>query len=108
MLVKKSECGGEVVNVFAARLIDIAAGQEMDIRRLEADVPLNLPRQIHIECGADITRSVGERGNGDATGHAIHRIMTRIPPEPVSSSIYRDALRKLKGEVRMKADNIRR
>ncbi len=38
--------------------MDVIAGQEMNVRGLEGDVPLNLPVQIHIERSADITRSV--------------------------------------------------
>src|SRR6266849_10535282 len=106
MLEKKSECGGEVVNVFAICLMDVVASQEMNVRRLQADVPLNLPVQIHIERSADITRSVGERGNGDAARHTIDGVVSRIPPEPVGSSINRNVPSELKRKVRVNTNDI--
>src|SRR5262245_27122000 len=89
---KESECGGEIVNVFAASLMNVAAGQEMNVRCLKTDVPLNLPVQIHIERSANITRSVWERRNGNAARDTIDGVVSRISPEPVCTTIYGDAL----------------
>ena len=55
MSKEKSERGGEVVNVPAASLVNVAASKEIDVRRLQADVALNLPIQIHIKRRADVT-----------------------------------------------------
>src|SRR5712671_1220429 len=100
MLEKKSECGGEVVNVPAARLMDVAAGQEMNIRRLEADVPLKLPRQIHIECSSDVAGSTVARGNLDESGHGIDGIVSRVPPERTRASVNRNLWQGMHRKVR--------
>src|SRR5260221_6142287 len=106
MLEKEGQCGGEVVNVPATRLMDVIASQEMNVRGLEGDVPLNLPVQIHIERSADITRSVRELRNGDAARHTIDGVVSRISPEPVGSSVNRKAPRELKREVRVNTNDI--
>ena len=54
MSKKKIECRGDVIHVAATCLVNIASGEKMDVRCLETEVPLNLPRQIHIQCGSDI------------------------------------------------------
>src|SRR6266404_4085086 len=108
MLEKEGECGGEVVNVPATRLMDVAAGQEMNVRRLEADVPLNLPVQIHIECSSDVAGSVVERGNLDESRHGIHGIVARVPPKRTRASVNRNLWQGMHRKVRMDANDILR
>src|SRR6266496_2287076 len=108
MLEKKREGGGEVVNVPATRLMDVAAGQEMNVRRLEADVPLNLPVQIHIECSSDVAGSVVERGNLDESRHGIHGIVARVPPKRTRASVNRNLWQGVHGQGRMHANNVLR
>ena len=90
ILEKESERGGEVVNVPATRLMDVAPGQEMNVRCLEADVPLNLPVQIHIERSSDVAGSVVERGNRHESGHGIDGIVSRVPPKRTCASVNRN------------------
>src|SRR5580765_3499549 len=108
MLEKEGECGGEIVNVPATRLMDVAAGQEMNVRRLEADVPLNLPVQIHIECSSDVAGSVVERGNRHESRHSIDGIVSRVPPKRTCPSVNRNLLQGVHGQIRMDAHNILR
>src|SRR6185503_18416373 len=108
ILEKEGECGGEVVNVPAARLMDVAAGQEMNVRRLEADVPLNLPVQIHIECSSDVTGSVGERRNRDESRHGIDGIVSRVPPKRTRASVNRNLWQGMHRKIRMDANDILR
>src|SRR6266545_2716120 len=105
---KKREGGGEGVNVPATRLMDVAAGQEMNVRRLEADVPLNLPVQIHIECSSDVAGSVAERGNLDESRHGIHGIVARVPPKRTRASVNRSLWQGVHRKVRMDANDILR
>src|SRR6266481_828531 len=108
MLEKEAECGGEIVNVAATRLMDVAAGQEMNVRRLEADMPLNLPVQIHIECSSDVAGRVVERGDLDESGHGIDGIVSRVPPKRACASVNRNLWQGVHGQVRMDANNILR
>src|SRR6266478_4421773 len=105
---KKREGGGEIVHIAAAGLVDIAAGQEMNVRRLEADVPLNLPVQIHIECRSHVGGSVVERGNLDESRHGIHGIVARVPPKWTGASVNRNLWQGMHGQVRMHANNVLR
>src|SRR6266436_9262846 len=88
--------------------MDVAAGQEMNVRRLEADVPLNLPVQIHIECSSDVAGSVAERGNLDESRHGIHGIVARVPPKRTRASVNRNLWQGMHGQVRMHANNVLR
>src|SRR6266446_2929980 len=108
ILEKEGEGGGEVVNVPATRLMDVAAGQEMNVRRLKADVPLNLPVQIHIECGSDVAGSVLERGDLDESRHGIHGIVSRIYPKRTRASVNRNLWQGVHRKVRMDANDILR
>src|SRR5580765_1278703 len=108
MLEKEGECGGEIVNVPATRLMDVAAGQEMNVRRLEADVPLNLPVQIHIQCSSDVAGSVVERGNRNESRHGIDGIVSREPPKRTRASVNRNLWRGMHRKVRMDANDILR
>src|SRR6266851_8245833 len=108
MLEKEGESRGEVVNVPATRLMDVAAGQEMNVRRLEADVPLNLPVQIHIECSSDVAGSIVERGNLDESRHGIDGIVSRVPPKRTRASINRNLWQGMDRKVRMDANDILR
>src|SRR6266478_8825286 len=108
ILEKEGECSGEVVNVPATRLMDVAAGHEMNERRLEADVPLNLPVQIHIECSSDVAGSIVERGNLDESRHGIDGIVSRVPPKRTRASVNRNLWQGMDGKVRMDANDILR
>src|SRR6266478_9314911 len=108
ILEKEGECSGEVVNVPATRLMDVAAGHEMNERRLEADVPLNLPVQIHIECSSDVAGSVAERGNRDESRHGIHGIVARVPPKRTRASVNRNLWQRMQRKIRMGANDILR
>src|SRR6266446_4992679 len=108
ILEKDGECGGEIVNVPATRLMDVAAGQEMNVRRLEADVPLNLPVQIHIECSSDVAGSTVARGNLDESGHGIDGIVSRVPPERTRASVNRNFWQGVQRKIRMDANDILR
>src|SRR6266496_5031228 len=108
ILEKEGECGGERVDFPATRLMDVAAGQEMNVRRLEADVPLNLPVQIHIECSSDVAGSVVERGNLDESRHGIHGIVSRVSPKRTRASVNRNLWQGMYGQVRMHANNVLR
>src|SRR6266699_6555097 len=108
MLEKEGQCGGEIVNVLATRLMDVAAGQEMNVRRLEADVPLNLPVQIHIECSSDVAGSVLERGNLDESGHGIDGIVSRVSPKRTRASVNRNLWQGAHRKVRVDATDISR
>src|SRR6266700_396242 len=88
--------------------MDVAAGQEMNVRRLEADVPLNLPVQIHIECSSDVAGSVAERGNLDESRHGIHGIVARVPPKRTRASVNRNLWQGMHRKVRMDANNVLR
>src|SRR6267142_4366784 len=101
ILEKEGEGGGEIVNVPATRLMDVAAGQEMNVGRLEADVPLNLPVQIHIECSSDVAGSAAERGNRHESRHGIHGIVARVPPKRTRASVNRNLRQWMHGQVRM-------
>src|SRR6266542_3489342 len=108
ILEKEGECGGEVVNVPATRLMDVAAGQEMNVRRLHIDVSLKLPRQIHIECSSDVAGSVAERGNLDESRNGIDGIVARVPPKRTRASVNRNLWQGMHGQVRMDANDILR
>src|SRR5438093_7706564 len=99
-LEKKGDGGGEIVHVAAAGVVNITPGEEMNVRRLEADVPLNLPVQIHIECSSDVAGSVAERGNLDESRHGIHGIVARVPPKRTRASINRNLWQGMHGQVR--------
>src|SRR6266566_3719353 len=88
--------------------MDVAAGEEMNVRRLEADVPLNLPRQIHIECSSDVAGSIVERGNLDESRHGIDGIVSRVPPKRTRASINRNLWQGMDRKVRMDANDILR
>src|SRR5438094_10011616 len=107
-LEKKGDGGGEIVHVAAAGLLNISPGEEMNVRRLEADVPLNLPVQIHIECSSDVAGSIVERGNLDESGHGIHGIVSRVSPKRTRASVNRNLWQGMHGQVRMHANNILR
>src|SRR3989441_2203245 len=107
-LEKKGDGGGEIVHVAAAGLVNITPGEEMNVRRLEADVPLNLPVQIHIECSSDVAGSIVERGNLDESGHGIHGIVARVPPKRTRASVNRNLWQGMHCKVRMDANDILR
>src|SRR5712664_659897 len=108
MLEKEGECGGEIVNVPATRLMDVAAGQEMNVRCLEADVPLKLPREIQIECSSDVAGSIVVRGNLDESWHGIDGIVSRVPPNRTRASVNRNLWQGVHRKVRMDANDILR
>src|SRR6185295_10163238 len=108
ILEKEGEGGGEIVNVPATRLMDVTAGQKMNVRRLEADVPLNLPVQIQIECSSDVAGSVVERGNRDESRYGINGIVSRVPPKRTRASVNRNLWRGVHRQVRMDAHDILR
>ena len=107
-LEKKGDGGGEIVHVAAAGLMNITPGEEMNVRRLEADVPLNLPRQIHIECSSDVAGSIVERWNLDKSGNAIDGIVSRVPPKRARASVDCDLWQGLHRKVWMDANDILR
>src|SRR6266699_1424958 len=80
----------------------------MNVRRLEADVPLNLPVQIHIECSSDVAGSVLERGNLDESRHGIDGIVARVSPKRTRASVNRNLWQGVHRKVRMHANNVLR
>src|SRR5438552_7137308 len=107
-LEKKGDSGGEIIHVAAAGFVNITPGEEMNVRRLEADVPLNLPRQIHIECSSDVAGSIVERRNLDKSGNAIDGIVSRVPPKRTRASVNRNLWQGMHRKVRMDANDILR
>jgi hypothetical protein len=73
-LEKKGEGRGKVIHVTAARGMHIGAGEEMNVRGLNGDVPLELPGKVYVKRGGDVIGSISESGNGHEAGHAINRI----------------------------------
>src|SRR6266404_8844266 len=88
--------------------MDVAASQEMNVRRLEADVPLNLPVQIHVKCSSDVAGSVVERGNRDESRHGIDGVVSRVPPKRTRASVNRNLWQGLHRKIRMDANDILR
>src|SRR5260370_34698714 len=69
-------------------------------------MPLKLPRYVHVQGSADITGRVAQRRDRDEPRHTINRIVTRIPPKPVSAAVNRHGLGRPYGKVRMDANNV--
>src|SRR6266550_406908 len=107
-LEKKGDGGGEIVHVAAAGLVNITPGEEMHVRCLHIDVSLELPRQIHVECGSDVAGSVVERGNLDESRNGINGIFPRVPPKRTCASVNRNLWQWVHGQVRMHANDILR
>src|SRR6266481_22777 len=107
-LEKKGDGSGEIVHVAAAGSVNITPGEEMHVRCLHIDVSLELPRQIHVECGSDVAGSVVERGNLDESRNGIDGIDARVPPKRTCASVNRNLWQWVHGQVRMHADDILR
>src|SRR6478672_501904 len=71
-------------------------------------MPLKLPRYVHVQGSADITGRVAQGRDGDEPRHTINRIVSRIPPQPVSAAVNGHGLGRPYGEVRMEANNVLR
>src|SRR5260370_28682229 len=80
----------------------------MHVGCLHIDVSLELPRQIHVECGSDIAGSVVERGNLDESRNGINGIFPRVPPKRTCASVNRNLWQWVHGQVRMHANDILR
>src|SRR6266481_5827650 len=107
-LEKKGDGSGEIVHVAAAGSVNITPGEEMHVRCLHIDVSLELPRQIHVECGSDVAGSVVERGNLDESRNGINGIFPRVPPKRTCASVNRNLWQWVHGQVRMHANDILR
>src|SRR6266436_3455692 len=80
----------------------------MHVRCLHIDVSLELPRQIHVECGSDVAGSVVERGNLDESRNGINGIFPRGAPKRTCASVNRNLWQWVHGQVRMDANDILR
>ena len=80
----------------------------MHVRCLHIDVSLELPRQIHVECGSDVAGSVVERGNLDESRNGINGIFPRVPPKRTCASVNRNLWQWVHGQIRMHANDILR
>src|SRR5581483_4263082 len=78
----------------------------MDVRGLDSNMALKLPRYVRVQGCADITRRVAPRRDRHEPRHPINRIVSGIPPKPVSASVNRQGLGRLNAEVRMDANNV--
>src|SRR5262249_40064432 len=89
---KKGDGGGEIVDVLAASLIDVAPGKEENVGSLQTDVSLRLPGQVNIERRADVNGCRAKSRNRNESGHAVNGVVARVPPEHVYAAVCRDAL----------------
>src|SRR5579859_988355 len=69
-------------------------------------MPLKLPRYVRVQGCADITGRIAPRRDRHEPRHAINRIVSGIPPKPVSAPVNRHGLGRFNSEVRMDANNV--
>src|SRR5690349_19227130 len=69
-------------------------------------MPLKLPRYVRVQGCADIAGRVAPRRDRHEPRHTINRIVSRIPPKPVSASVNRHSPGRPYCEVRMDANNV--
>src|SRR5260370_31036838 len=100
-LKKKIERCRDVIHTAASRFVNITSREKVDIGRLETDMALNLPRQIHVKRGADITGSSARRWDCNITRHPINRVIARITPEHICAAVHGDSVRELQAGVGM-------
>src|SRR6516162_3211391 len=100
-LKKKIQCCRDVIHVSASRVVNITSGKKVDVGRLETDMALNLPCQIHVKGSADITGSTAGRRDCNVTRHAIDRVVARITPEHVCAAVHGESARQLQAGVGM-------
>ena len=104
---KKTQGRGDIVDVAAAGVVNIAAGKKVDVGRAKRHVPLDLPLQIHIHCGGDIGRTAVRRDFNKA-GWCVDRIVLRVAPEHIRSAVDGKGPRQISRKIGMNINDVRR